>query len=225
MATGISGRFRLSSCPTWDCPGVPFVTGHGTRTGRSRDGWVLSGHGPAREDAVVPKSFYKGERLGSRPPCAICMGRGEGERARLVLPGGVSVWLCAAHRSLEFQRSRAGRDFHLSLRYVWAAAGCLTARRERALRVHRERLLREATGPPPRSRPGSYSWPELRREAEGMWAQGAPLRQVIDRLRTRVARGEARPPSRTTMYRWFGEARWRAGPRDGVALARVGPGP
>ena len=161
---------------------------------------------------VMAKSFYKGERLGSQPPCAICMGRGEGERAELTLPGGVRVWLCAAHRSEGFQRRRAGRDFWVSLRAVWAAAGCLTARRERALRVHRERLLRQATGPAPRARPGSYSWPELRREAEALWAGGASVRLVIDRLRQRASRGPARPPSRTTMYRWHGEARWRAGP-------------
>jgi hypothetical protein len=167
----------------------------------------------------MAKTFYKGEPLGSRPPCAICMGRGEGERAQLVLPGGVCVWLCAAHRSESFQRRRAGRDFVVTLRYVWQAAGCLTARRERALDVHRERLLRQASGPPPRSRPGSYTWPALRREAEGMWAAGAPLARVIDTLRARVARGEARPPSRQTMYRWFGEARWRAGPRTAAAVA------
>ena len=71
---------------------------------------------------VMAKSFYKGERLGNRPPCAICMGRGEGERARFILPGGVRVWLCAAHRSEEFQRRRAGRDFWVSLHAVWRAA-------------------------------------------------------------------------------------------------------
>lgn len=164
----------------------------------------------------MPKSFYKGEALGSRPPCAICMGPGEGERGQLLLPGGVRVWLCAAHRSGVFQRSRAGRDFAYSLSCVWEAAGCLTTRRRRALAVHRERLLRGARGPAPRSRPGSYAWPGLRREAEGLWARGAPLRVVIDRLRARAARGEARPPSRTTMYRWFGESRW-------LAHARAGP--
>ncbi len=167
----------------------------------------------------MPKSFYKGERLGSRPPCAICMGRGEGERAPLILPGGVAVWLCAAHRSAEFPRSRAGRDFWVTLRYVWQAAGCLTARRERALEVHRERLLRAARGPSPRPRPGSYTWPALRRDAEAMWASGAPLASVVRRMRERASRGEARPPSTATLYRWFGEARWRAGPSPGPVTA------
>ena len=168
----------------------------------------------------MAKSFYKGERLGSQPPCAICMGRGEGERGRLLLPGGVVVWLCGAHRSLAFQRSRAGRDFFVSLSCVWQAAGCFTVRRRRALEVHRERLLRQVTAAPAaRPRPGSYSWPALRRDAEAQWAAGAPLRAVIDRLRTRAARGEARPPSRTTLYRWFGEARWRAGPAGELPAA------
>jgi hypothetical protein len=138
----------------------------------------------------VAKSFSKGEPLGSQPPCAICMGRGEGERGRLTLPGGVSVWLCAAHRSPAFQRPRAGRDFASSLSCVWEAAGCYTARRRRAL--------------------------ELRREAEGRWAKGQPLRRVIDTLRATARRGLARPPSRTTLYRWHAEARWRAGPVPGI---------
>jgi hypothetical protein len=189
--------------------------------GRGRDGSGVIRGGRRGDPPSVARSLYKGERLGSRPPCAICMGRGRGERAQLVLPGGVSVWLCAAHRSLEFQRSRAGRDFSVSLSHVWRAAGCFTARRRRALEVHRERLLRQRTGPPPRRRPGSYSWPQLRRDAEDQWARGASLRSVIARLRARASRGEATPPSRTTMYRWSGEGRWRerAGPGAAAALA------
>ena len=172
--------------------------------------WILPG---------VAKSFYKGERLGSRPPCAVCMGRGEGERGQLTLPGGVTVWLCAAHRSPAFQRRRAGRDFAFTLSCVWQAAGCFTARRRRALELHRERLLAPPRPPAARSRPGSYSWPQLRQEAEDLWARGQPLRRVIDRLRAKAARGLARPPSRTTLYRWHTEARWRAGPEAAVEAA------
>ncbi|MEZ0285959.1 MAG: hypothetical protein ACAH79_12090, partial [Thermoleophilia bacterium] len=57
------------------------------------------------------------------------MGPGEGERGQLHLPGGVSVWLCAAHRSPEFLRRRAGRDLAASLMRAWEAAGCMTRRR------------------------------------------------------------------------------------------------
>jgi hypothetical protein len=103
----------------------------------------------------MAKSLYKGPRLGSRPPCAICMGPGEGERAQLHLPFGVSVWLCAAHRSEEFQRRRAGRDLFVSLSGAWDAGGSLTKRRMRALEAHRARLLATAA-PPTRPLPGSY---------------------------------------------------------------------
>ena len=65
-------------------------------------------------------------------------------------------------------------------------------------------------GPPPRPRPGSYSWAELRREAEERWASGDLPGPVIEELRAREAPGRARPPSRPTMYRWWREGRWRA---------------
>jgi len=41
------------------------------------------------------------------------------------LPFGLSVWLCAAHRSEEFLTRRAGRDLVVSLSGVWDAAGCM----------------------------------------------------------------------------------------------------
>jgi hypothetical protein len=155
----------------------------------------------------MTKSLYRGTPLGSKPPCLICMGPGEGERAQLHLPFGVSVWLCAAHRSDEFQRRRAGKDLAVSLSGAWQASGVLTRRRQRALEAHLARLTagdRER----PRRRPGSYSWPGLRAEAEARWAAGAPARPVIDELRARHARSRALVPARATMYRWFHEARW-----------------
>ncbi|HET7042427.1 MAG TPA: hypothetical protein VFI13_10425, partial [Gemmatimonadales bacterium] len=160
----------------------------------------------------MARSLDKGERLGSRPPCAICLGAGRGSRERLMLPGGVEVWLCEDHRSAEFQRRRAGRDFVASLMAVWRAAGCFTTRRSRALDAHRKRLLAAGRGTE-RPRPGSYAWPRLRAEAEALWATGAPAGEVIGRLRSREDRrpGPATPPSRRTMYRWFREGRWLGG--------------
>lgn len=152
-------------------------------------------------------SLYKGPALGSKPPCLICMGPGEGDRAQLHLPFGVSVWLCAAHRSESFQRRRGGRDLVVSLSGAWEASGALTRRRQRALEVHRARLLTRGRTPAPR-RPGSYAWPGLRAEAEARWAAGAPARLVIDELRARHTGATALAPSRTTMYRWFREGRW-----------------
>src|SRR5262245_20514967 len=157
----------------------------------------------------MARSLYKGERLGKRPPCLICMGPGEGERAQLHLPYGVSVWLCGAHRSAEFQARRAGRDFVASLWRAWEAAGCLTKARSRALEAHRARVLGQGG---PRSRPGSYSWPALRREAEARFAAGEAPGRVMRELRERALGGAAVPPSRRTLRRWFQEGRWLGGP-------------
>ena len=163
-------------------------------------------------------SFYKGESLGWTPACAICVGKGQGTRAQLHLPGGVSVWLCAAHRDPEFLTRRAGRDVAVSLMHVWMAAGCYTAQRSRALALLRAGILQ----PTPRDRPGSYSWPLLRGEAERRWAAGEAPRRVIDDLRHReqARPGPARPPSLATMRRWFREGRWRAEPPPGRRPAR-----
>jgi hypothetical protein len=154
----------------------------------------------------MAKSLYKGERLGKRPPCAICMGAGVGERAELRLPCGVSVWLCEAHRSDEFQRRRAGRDFVATLMHVWSAAGCMNRRRHRALDLHRRNVLAAVAA---RSLPGSYAWPDLRREAERLFADGVPVAVVTARIRARGT-GDVRPPSESTVYRWHAEARWRS---------------
>jgi len=163
----------------------------------------------------MAKSLYKGERLGKRPPCLICMGPGQGERAQLHLPHGVSVWLCAAHRSSEFQARRAGRDLVASLLHAWGAAGCLTPARRRALDVHQARL---AVPPRARGLPGSYAWPELRREAERRFAAGEAPSRVIRELRRGAAGSAAHPPSARTMRRWFDEGRWMGDDEHGREL-------
>lgn len=150
------------------------------------------------------------------------MGPGDGERAQLHLSYGVSVWLCAAHRSDEFQRRRAGRDFVATLSGAWQASGVLTRRRQRALEIHLARLTAGRQQRPGR-RPGSYSWPGLRAEAEARWAAGDSARLVIDELRGRHRRAAALVPSRATMYRWFREARWAADApdADGASAERL----
>jgi hypothetical protein len=168
----------------------------------------------------VARSFYKGPNLGSTPACAICVGKGQGKRAPLHLPGGVSVWLCAAHRDPGFLRSRAGRDIVVSLMHVWRSAGCFTARRSQALTALEDQLV-IAPGTP--ARPGSYAWPTVRLEAERRFAAGEDPVAVIADLRNREAErtSPARPPSVRTMRRWFREGRWR----DDGADDPEGPGP
>jgi hypothetical protein len=120
------------------------------------------------------RSLYKGERLGKDPLCLICMGRaGVGEPSCISLK--VSVWLCGAHRSPEFLRRRAGRDLVVSLQRAWEASG--------------------------QARPGSYAWPELRREAERRAAAGQAPRRIVAELLARAAGGLARAPARRTMLR------------------------
>ena len=134
------------------------MTRDGTALRAFRDTWMLI-HVSGSVDALgVARSFYKGERLGKTPACAICVGAGQGARAELHLPGGVSVWLCAAHRDPGFLARRAGRDLVVSLMHVWRASGCFTAQRSRALDLFQAGFR----SPVPRDRPGSYTWPLLR---------------------------------------------------------------
>lgn len=147
------------------------------------------------------KSFYKGEPLGKLPACAICGGAGEGPRAELRLGYGVSVWLCAAHRSRAFLTRRSGRDIVASLMHVWRAAGCLTRQRQLALDALQERL-RAVRAP---RRPGSYAWPTLRRECQARAARGEALEAIVADVARRFAGGEQRPPSRRTVQRWIAQ--------------------
>ena len=133
------------------------------------------------------------------------MGPGSGPRARLHLPFGLSVWLCAEHRSHEFLTRRAGRDLVVSLSGVWDAAGCMSASRQRAMIGH---LARVNAAPAASPRPGSYSWPDLRQEAERRFARGERPSVVIRELRERHSGDPATVPSVRTMQRWFTDARW-----------------
>lgn len=153
----------------------------------------------------MARSLYKARGMGTLPPCAICMGPGVGGRSQLHLPFGLSVWLCSEHRSPEFLARRAGRDLVVSLSGVWDAAGCMTASRRRALHS----LLVAPRPSRSSSRPGSYAWPDLRREAESRFARGEDPRVVIRELRSRHAGDPARAPTVRTMRRWFTEERWR----------------
>ena len=161
-----------------------FIRTHpDTHWTRIRRASVFTRHrGAGHRDLWMPRSFYKGERLGNLPACAICMGRGHGPRALLHLPLGVSVWLCAAHRDPEWLAARAGRDLVVSLQTVWRAADCLTARRSRALTLFQAALRASYRT---RDLPGSYSWRALRREAEARFAAGEAPSAVIDELRRR----------------------------------------
>lgn len=136
--------------------------------------------------------------------CAICVDRTRGRTQRVRLTHRVSVYLCEAHASPDFQRRRGGRDFVRTLMGVWKANDCLTLARSRALDAHLERL----SGPPPqRPRPGSYAWPALRRRVEARYATGATPAIVTPDVHARYADAPANPPSRRTIQRWHHQKR------------------
>jgi hypothetical protein len=138
--------------------------------------------------------------------CAICAGLTSGVTQPLALGYGVTIWVCEEHGSSEFQRLHDGREFVRTLERIWAANGCLTAARSKALQAHARALRRTEA----RSRPGSYTWAGLRHEAERMFAAGEPARPTIDLLRRAVSVEGGRPPSVRTMMRWHSERRWLA---------------
>jgi hypothetical protein len=160
---------------------------------------------PCHTRRMAVPTLYKARGMSvKRPVCAICVDRTRGLTVSVRLTHGVTVWLCEAHASPEFQVRRSGRDFVLTLQRLWGAHGCLTAARSRALSAHLAAMA-ERSGSP---KPGSYSWAELRRQAESEFAEGGPPMPTITRLRARYSGGSAAPPSVRTMRRWHRERRW-----------------
>lgn len=157
-------------------------------------------------------SLYKCRGVPVKSPvCAICLDRTRGRTQIRELTHGVRLSLCEGHHSVEFMRSNAGRDFVVTLSRIWAAQGCLTRARSRALDAHL-RALRAIGTTLTRVRPGSYAWPRLRREAEDCFARGDGILVTIARLREQHARDHATVPSIRTMRRWFAQCRWLRAP-------------
>lgn len=132
------------------------------------------------------------------------------------------MWLCGRHAADAYAVRERGELFVRRLASVWAAAGALTRRRMQALEGHLTRVDGRSSA---RERPGSYSWPKLRREAERRFAAGDAPDAVITELRHRHADGPAMAPSVRTMRRWFAEARWLALPLGSRPKHGRPPGP
>jgi hypothetical protein len=148
-------------------------------------------------------TLYKARKVPTKQVvCAICVERTRGRTRPVELGYG----LCTGHASREFMTQRGGRDFVLTLQRLRQAHDCLTVARSRALRRH----LTACSGVEARPRPGSYTWPTLRRDAERAFAAGRPAEAVIAALRRLHADGTAVPPSVRTMRRWNAERRWLA---------------
>lgn len=161
---------------------------------------------------MSPPTLYKARGVPTKQPvCAICVDRTRGRTRQVRLTHRVSVWLCEAHAGVEFQTRRSGRDFVRTLMGVWKANDCLTLARSRALDAHLEHL----SGPPSRRpRPGSYSWPALRRSIEARYAAGATPAQVTGTIPPPHPDCTAIPPSRRTLQRWHAQRRWLSAPAN-----------
>src|SRR5690349_2509049 len=145
---------------------------------------------------MSPPTLYKARQVPTKQPvCAICVDRTRGKTQKLQLTHRVSVWLCHDHAGPGFQTRRSGRDFVTTLAAVWKANDCLTSARSKALTAHLERLRAPR---PPRPRPGSYAWPDLRRDLERAYAEGATPQQACRHENEQHGAGPARPPSRRT---------------------------
>ena len=159
-------------------------------------------------------TLYKARRVPTKQPvCMICVDRTRGKTQTVRLGYGVSVSLCERHASVEFQRQRNGRDFARTLAGVWQACGCLTQARHRALHAHQANL----TDRPARPRPGSYSWPELRKTLEHEYASGARPADLAHAVHSRYATCPAHPPSHRTLQRCWWCQRWRVRGLGGCA--------
>ncbi|MDX6619777.1 MAG: hypothetical protein QOK36_2163 [Gaiellales bacterium] len=165
-------------------------------------------------------SLYKARGVPVKSPlCAICIDRTRGKTLERQLTHGVKIWLCEGHHSIQFMRHNAGRDFVVTLQRIWQSQGCLTRSRSKALNAHLAtvKLIGRASRRP---RPGSYAWPNLRREAEIAFARGELVLTTINRLRARHAQDHATVPSIRTMHRWFAQGRWMRVPaRAGAEVA------
>ena len=102
-------------------------------------------------------------------------------------------------------RREGGRELVRRLTGIWSASDALGLRRRAALAAHIERLRLADEG---RNKPGSHTWPKLRREAEQRFAAGETPALVIDELRHSYGDGPAIVPSVRTMRRWFAQGRW-----------------
>jgi hypothetical protein len=159
---------------------------------------------------ISPPTLYKARQVATKQPvCAICVDRTRGKTQKLQLTHRVSVWLCQDHASPTFQTRRSGRDFVTTLAAVWKANDCLTIARNKALTAHLQSLRAPK---PPRPCPGSYAWPDLRRDVERAYRDGVTPQEATRHVNEQHGAGPARPPSRRTIQRWHAQRRWLVRP-------------
>lgn len=173
-------------------------------TGHKQQSWFVR-HDGARSG----RGRFSAVRSGSRwrsPVFDLCTDRPAAATTRPShARGGDLVMPHACGRSVHARRGRY--RLRRAARRDVARHRLLTARRLAALRAF---VRRTGSSEVARGKPGSYSWPLLRQEAEQRFAAGHDPRTVITELRDRHADCPAMAPSVRTMRRWYTQARWLA---------------
>jgi hypothetical protein len=195
------------------------VSGSGGRGSGEKRGGIAVIQAPAvwqhwrRGPAVIYKGRGKGPA--KHPRCIACFPKSVAGQ-EVPLKRGVRLVLCADHRDVRFLHSRGGRDFLAATSALFRSLGLTGRRYHDALMAFLDEV-RDTARPTPRHRPGSYAWPELRRDAERAWRQGASFEDGCRIVYTHEEpiTCRLRLPSLTTVRRWWREKRWM--------LARPGP--
>jgi hypothetical protein len=175
---------------------------NGVNADRPAATWDASDRGPVRQ--------YKGRGKGPLKAvrCAACFPRSVAGQM-IPLRYGVAIALCEDHRDPAFVRSRGGRDFVAAMTTTFESLGLRGARYGKALREFVADVIAMGT-PTPRHRPGSYAWPEQRRDAEAIWAGGGSYHDgeaaVLAYFEKPVP--GMRAPSGHTIRRWWRDRRW-----------------
>jgi hypothetical protein len=173
-----------------------------------------------------PAVIYKGRGKGpaKHPRCLACFPKSVAGQ-EVPLRRGVRLVLCADHRDARFLHSRGGRDFLAATGALFRSLG-LTGRRYHDALLSFLDDVRDTSKPTPRMRPGSYAWPELRRDAEQAWQAGASFEDGCHIVYTHgepITR-RLRLPSLPTVRRWWRQKRWML-PRPAPARPDVAASP
>jgi hypothetical protein len=164
--------------------------------------WNAAQRGPVRQ--------YKGRGKGPLKAvrCVACFPSSVAGQM-IPLRYGVTIALCEDHRDPAFVHSRGGRDFLAAMTTTFESLGLRGARYGKAVQAFVADVLSMGT-PTPRHRPGSYAWPEQRRAAEAVWADGGSYHDGEDAVLAYFARPSPaiRAPSSHTIRRWWRDRRW-----------------
>jgi hypothetical protein len=187
-----------------------------TNTTTGPAGWDASQRGPVRS--------YKGHGSGPSKAvrCVACFPRSVAGQM-IPLKHGVAIALCEDHRDPAFVHSRGGRDFLAALTTTFESLGLRGARYRKAAQAFVADVLAMGT-PTPRHRPGSYAWPDQRRAAEAVWADGGSYHDgdaVVLAYFAAPLPG-IRAPSSHTVRRWWRDRRWLT-PRPSPPPRRAAP--